>query len=88
MNLKASLTYSYEDEVYLTPTITIEISVADPCLWLLDPDPDSAIFFIDLQDAKKKLFFSKFFCLLRFKGTVVHLHHFSKIKSPKEITRQ
>jgi hypothetical protein len=32
MNLKASLTYSYEDEVHLTPTITIEISVADPCL--------------------------------------------------------
>ncbi len=28
---------------------------ADPCLWLMDPDP--AIFFIDLQDANKKLIF-------------------------------
>ncbi len=26
---------------------------ADPCMWLLDPDP--AIFIIDLQDANKKL---------------------------------
>ncbi len=28
---------------------------ADPCLWLMDPDP--AIFVIDLQDASKKLIF-------------------------------
>jgi hypothetical protein len=28
---------------------------ADPCLWLMDPDP--AIFVIDLQDANKKLIF-------------------------------
>jgi hypothetical protein len=38
---------------------------ADPCLWLMDPDPDSdpdpdadpdpSIFIIDLQDANKKL---------------------------------
>jgi hypothetical protein len=28
---------------------------ADPCLWLMDPDP--AIFVIDLQDAGKKLIF-------------------------------
>ncbi len=26
---------------------------ADPCLWLMDPDPDPAIFVIDLQDASK-----------------------------------
>jgi hypothetical protein len=32
----------------------------------LDPDPD--IFIIDLQDANKKLFFLKFFCLLLFEG--------------------
>ncbi len=25
----------------------------DPCLWLTDPDPDAAIFIIDLQEAKK-----------------------------------
>ncbi len=29
---------------------------ADPCLWLMDPDP--AVFVIDLQDANKKLDFS------------------------------
>ncbi len=28
---------------------------ADPCLWLMDPDP--SIFVIDLQDASKKLIF-------------------------------
>ncbi len=27
---------------------------AYPCLWLMDPDPDPAIFVIDLQDANKK----------------------------------
>ncbi len=32
----------------------------DPCLWLMDPNP--AIFVIDLQDAKKKIYiFFKFF---------------------------
>jgi hypothetical protein len=49
----------------------------------MDPDPDPAIFVIDLQDASKKLIFQhNFFCLLLFEGTV-HLHHFSKIKSQK-----
>jgi hypothetical protein len=33
------------------------------------PAPDPAIFVTDLQDANKKLFFSKFFCLLLFEGT-------------------
>ncbi len=42
---------------------------ADPCLSLMDPDPDPAIFVTDLQDANKKLFFSKFFCSLLFEGT-------------------
>jgi hypothetical protein len=41
----------------------------DPCLRLMDPDPDAdqdpAIFVIDLQKANKKLIFLiKFFCLL------------------------
>jgi hypothetical protein len=45
----------------------------------MDPDPDPAIFVIDLQDANKKLF-KKFFCLLLFEGT--------RIKSPKEVTKQ
>ncbi len=36
-------------------------------LWLMDPDP--AIFFIDLQDANKKLIKKKFFCSFLFEGT-------------------
>ncbi len=46
-----------------------------------DADLDPTIFVIDLQDANKNLILEKFFCLL-------HLHHFSKIKSPKEVTKQ
>jgi hypothetical protein len=35
----------------------------------MDPDPDPAIFIIELQDANKKLMFlTKFFCLLLFEG--------------------
>jgi hypothetical protein len=41
---------------------------ADPCLWPMDQDPaiDPAILDLDLQDTKKKLFFSEVFCLLLF----------------------
>ncbi len=53
---------------------------ADPCLWQVDPYPDSAIFVIDLQDANKKLFFSSFYAYFFLK---IHLNHFSKIKSKK-----
>ena len=53
---------------------------ADPCLWLMDPDP--AIIVIDLQDAIKKLIFNTIFSAYYF--LKVHLHHFSKIKSQKE----
>jgi hypothetical protein len=34
-----------------------------------DPDPDPAIFVINLQDANKKLILKKFFRLLLFEGT-------------------
>jgi hypothetical protein len=51
-----------------------------------DADPDPAIFVIDLQDANKKLFKKKSFSAYYFLN--VHLHHFSKIKSPKEVTKQ
>ncbi len=51
-----------------------------------DPDPDPAIFVIDLQDANKKLIFKKSFFAYYF--LKVHLHHFSKIKSPKEVKKQ
>jgi hypothetical protein len=47
--------------------------------------PEPAIFVIYLQDANKN--FQKFFCLLLFEGSV-DLHHFSKIKSQKEVTKQ
>jgi hypothetical protein len=54
-----------------------------------DLDPDPAIFVLDLQNAIKKLsFLPKFFCLLLFEGTFTHLHHFSKIKSQKEVIKQ
>jgi hypothetical protein len=51
-----------------------------------DADPDPAIFVIDLQDANKKTnLLKKVVFLLLFK---VHLHHFSEIKSQKEVTKQ
>jgi hypothetical protein len=48
----------------------------------MDPDPDPAIFVIDLQDASKKpnfntIFFASYFLM-------ENLHLFSKIKSQKE----
>jgi hypothetical protein len=44
-----------------------------------DADPDPAIFVSDLQDV------NKFFAYYILK---VHFHHFSKIKSPKEVKKQ
>ncbi len=55
---------------------------SDPCFWLMDPDPDPAIFVIDLQDVSKKLIFNTIFSAYYF--LKVHLHHFSKIKSQEE----
>ncbi len=48
--------------------LTVTISVADPCLWPMDPDPDPTIFFIGLQEPTKN-YFLNFFCLLLFEGT-------------------
>ncbi len=54
----------------------------------MDPDPDAdpnpSIFIIDLQDANKKLILKKFLYVLLFEGA----HHFSKVKSQKEVTKQ
>jgi hypothetical protein len=57
--------------------------ILDPCLWLMDPEPDSdpAIFVIDLLDANKKLIFLKFFCLLLFEGTFTSFFQDKKLKS-------
>jgi hypothetical protein len=49
-------------------------------------DPDSAYFVIDLQDANRKLTFKK--CVSAYYFLKVNLHHFSKIKCPKEVTKQ
>jgi hypothetical protein len=53
----------------------------------MDPDPDSdpdpAIFVIDLQNANKKLIKKVFLHITFLKE---HFHHFSKIKSQKEVT--
>ncbi len=59
----------------------------DPYLWLVDPDadPDPAIFVSDLKDVKKLFFFIGLFAYYYFK---VHLHHFSMIKSHKEVAKQ
>ncbi len=43
-------------------------------------DPDPAVFVSDLPDLNKKLF-----CLIVFEGT---FHHFSKMKSHEEVTKQ
>jgi hypothetical protein len=51
----------------------------------MDPDQDPAVFVIDLQDANKKLISLKKFSSYHF--LKVHLHHFAKIKSPKEVTK-
>ncbi len=51
-----------------------------------DADPDPAIFVNNLQDVNnKKIFFSKFFA---YYFLTVHLHHFLKMKSHKEVTKQ
>ncbi len=64
----------------------------------MDPDPDSypdpdadadqdpAIFVIDLQNANKKLIIKKSLSAHYF--LKVHLHHFSKLKNRKEVTKQ
>ncbi len=46
-----------------------------------DADPDHAIFFSDLEDVNKNLFFA--YCFLK-----VKLHRFSKVKSHKDVTKQ
>jgi hypothetical protein len=56
----------------------------------MDPDPDAdpepAFFVIELQNANKKLIFNKkSFSAYYF--LKVHLHNFSKIKSPKEVEK-
>jgi hypothetical protein len=52
----------------------------------MDPDPDPAIFVIDLQDANKKIFVHKSFSAYYF--LKVQLHFFSKVKCQKEIAKQ
>jgi hypothetical protein len=51
-----------------------------------DADPDTIIFVIDLQEANKILIFLQSF--YAYYVLKVHLHHFSKIKRPKEVTKQ
>jgi hypothetical protein len=54
----------------------------------LDPDTDLIwIFAIDLQDANEELILKKVF-LRAYYFLKVHLNHFSKIISPKEVTEQ
>jgi hypothetical protein len=48
-------------------------------------DPDPAIFVIELPEANKKLILKKISAYYFLK---VHLHHFSKTKIPKEVTKK
>jgi hypothetical protein len=50
-------------------------------------DPDPSIFIIDLQDANKKTNLNKKVFLLIMFFLKVLLHHFSKIKSQKEVAK-
>ncbi len=68
---------------FIIGVVFLFLSAADP--WHFGVDPDPSIFIIDLQDANKIFFFFKFFCILLLK---VLLHHFSKVKSQKEVTKQ
>jgi hypothetical protein len=52
----------------------------------LDAYPDPSIFIIDLQDANKKLILEKVFSA--YFSLKVLLHHFTKIKTKKEVTKQ
>jgi hypothetical protein len=49
-------------------------------------DPDPAIFVLDLQDAKKTNFEKGFFAYY-FLKVHLHVHHFSKIKSQREVAK-
>ncbi len=60
----------------------------DPYLWITDPAPDPHIFVSDLQDGKKKISCLPILAYYRYLLKVVHLHNFSKIKSPKVVTKQ
>jgi hypothetical protein len=51
-----------------------------------DLDPDPSIFVVNLQDANKKTNFLKSFSAYYF--FKVHLYHFSKIKSQKEVKKK
>ncbi len=56
----------------------------DPCLWLMDPDPDadpdSSIFITDLKDANKKLFKNFFSCILLLEGIFTSFFKHKKSK--------
>ncbi len=63
----------------------------DPYNWDTGPDsdpaPNPALFVSGFQDFNKKLVFFLSFFLFTFEGTV-HLHHSSKIKCHKEVTKK
>ncbi len=52
---------------------------ADPCPWLMNPDPDPAIFVIDLQAANIKLFFFLRITVL-FEGTFTSFLKYKVLK--------
>ncbi len=75
-----------KEAVFRIQDILVWIRIHGSITWFMDPDPDPAIFIIDLQDANKKLILKKVFSDYYF--LKIHLHNFSKIKNPKEVTKQ
>jgi hypothetical protein len=71
----------------------VQIWICGTVPLLLDPDPapdldlapDPALFVSGLQDTKKLIFLPSFFAYYFLK---IHLHHSSKIKLHKEVTKQ
>jgi hypothetical protein len=65
--------------------------IHDILVWIRirNADLDPAIFVIDLQDANKKLIKKKVFLLINFRRyRYCTFTSMSKIKSPKEVTKQ
>ncbi len=70
----------------LVPTVLIGIRGSVPLP--NDPAPDPVIFVRDLQNARKQFFFKVFLLTgITFRRSV-QVHHFSKMKSPKKVTKQ
>jgi len=66
-------------------TFWVRSGSSDPWFWQKDPDLQDQLNFTSQQ---KTIFLHNFFCLLLFEGTgTFTVHHFSKIKKSKVVTK-